>query len=351
LEEGRPCGNCGWIPLQPTELKFVDDQLVTCPHCSRPRPVASERCPICGKESVLEDLSRSSESFHLSTLLIITTLLAVCLALMRVALPLGIALLVFLTLTGVRTAALIRERKRHRYPVTPRDLRRLFGASAWGVCLGMLTLVVCLFGGGFVLAAVFTSMAFADERVAVYTLVTFNAIALGILCSVYWRERDRRRWMLIGFAAACVFGLLVFTLALMTRRTYIAATMSPFLLIAALLGALFLSLRRGGAVRARSYLVGFATGLGCLGVPALFILRTDFAISFEFSSLLIWPALVTFFVLENHWSWDDAFPRISRIYASPDRMPTPFIAPVTDRGEPDEGIEFTEEERADDLRE
>ncbi len=38
----------------------------------------------------------------------------------------------------------------------------------------------------------------------------------------------------------------------------------------------------------------------------------DMAVAFIAMAFLVWPAFVTILLLENVWSWDDAFPRGGR---------------------------------------
>ena len=147
LESGKQCKRCVWIPLQSSEILFIDDEGVACPNCSTRRPVGIEECPQCGKTELL-DASQHADNFHLSTIFILTTLVAICVGLVRVEPALGVIVSLVLGLSTIRTVVLLRERKRHRYPIVVRDMWRIFGKSIVGVVLFCAVwCFVCFFGG------------------------------------------------------------------------------------------------------------------------------------------------------------------------------------------------------------
>ena len=89
LPSNSACPQCGWLPLRRSEMQFVDDQQVTCPKCSVTRPIAAPTCPSCGTREVLDSPSEKTLNFHISSIFLLTTIVAICVALFQVQSPVG----------------------------------------------------------------------------------------------------------------------------------------------------------------------------------------------------------------------------------------------------------------------
>ncbi len=336
------------MPLRPTEMRFVDDQSMVCPHCSRPRRVTDESCPHCSARAVLESLSRDTANFHISSLLLLTTLIAVCLALTRVSLALGIPAFLIVGLATLRTGLLVRHRKRHRYPVFTKDLLRLFGWSITGILLAFVAFGGALMVGGFFLAMLANTFLPRSETTAVIVFVLLIIGGeVGAIVMV-GRRRESRPLLLIGTASAAVGGLIVLTAALGMRPDFASLTMLSF--FAALgLSAVAIACGNGGVARAKSFIVGCSAGMCMLAVADLLLLspwrNDEIGVAFGVSAaLLLWPTLLSIMVLEKLWSWDDAFPKVAArthpmIHAQRSRTPRAI------RIEDDAGIKFADEIR------
>ncbi len=308
------CRQCGWMPLRSTEMLFVDDQDVVCPHCGRHRPLADDACPHCGGHDVLESAAKYTANFRISSLMLLTSLFAVCFALGRIAVVLGIVAFTFLALALLRTMLLVRQRKRFRYPVASRDLMRMFGQSllgiiAAGVVFGMAGVAI-----GFVLAAFFSTIAWNGKVGAIVVFVLLVAGSQAGAVVMVGRRRESRRMMLIGLLAAWAVGICILTIVGSISRG-VAETVAMMIFLNIGTVALLLACRRGGAVRAKGWIVGCSVGLCSLGGSVMLIASNRFGYSFgdlfSVSSFLIWPTLLSIMALEGMWSWDDAFPQVA----------------------------------------
>lgn len=312
-DEDVSCGECGWVPLRSTELLFLDGHAVRCPACSRERNATDDHCPYCGSRAVLAPLSAHVTNFHTSTLLLFATLIALCFALLRLAIPAGILAFLLVGLSSIRTCVLAQERKRHRYPHSLRDLARMFGSSAIGVIVGSLVLLIAsgvlyLFAG-----AIFAAV--QSTRLNIWHAIIL-AVPAPLSCwlgfaAMVGANKERRKMCALGFGATAVPGLVAAFICLtMSRRLgFLIPGLLPLGIVTA---AIALACRRGGAARARSFLVGTASGFCLLQLLTLFTGTPVFEMTVEFGALaiLLWPALLTVMTLENMWSWDDSFPRI-----------------------------------------
>lgn len=99
------------------ELATLD---VICPHCQAVVPPDANRCWLCGESLDGSSLApaRSSgapshrgASFSLSTMLLVTTLIAICCGLLAAAPGLGVIVCVLLAPVLVRTAKVVRRRE------------------------------------------------------------------------------------------------------------------------------------------------------------------------------------------------------------------------------------------------
>jgi hypothetical protein len=333
------------MPLRSTELLFVDDQTVTCPHCSRQRPVTSEFCPSCGGRDVLllDSLSPYSANFHLSSLLMLTTLIAVCFAVARIRLEAGIAMFVITGLATLRTGLLISERKRHRYPVSSRDVRRLFGMSVGGIILALFVLGVTLGFGGLMLGTFFAALELNSPAAALSLFILVVILSLALAIRLVRRPAPSYRPLLTGVGLAWGSGLLVLVVATTPRNTDAAGFVMLWVFIAATATAVHYASRRGGTPRAKSFVVGFSIGLCTLAAVAALASRNrvveDVALFFGMSGIYLWPVLLTIMTLETIWSWDDAFPNITRRAERVGDAALPQTPVATDIAD-EEGIKF-----------
>ncbi|MCA9178549.1 MAG: zinc ribbon domain-containing protein [Planctomycetales bacterium] len=333
VRDGDVCERCGWIPAPATEMVFVDNTTMRCPVCSAERPGDAECCPCCGAEQRLQSFAANSGvSFHISSLLIATTLLAVCLALMRVVMPLGIIALTITLLAGYRTALLTFERKRLRYPVSDSQAFELFLHSVGGVVLAGAVLVMLLFAWNMALFGMLYALGSGGGSASFFGIMEFGLFmvtgtVVGLLATApqFWKDLFR----------GVVAGLLAGAPMLIDNRN------EPWLLLpiaAMFLGAMAFLSRRGGAVRARAYCTGLAIALWLeslfqgppLNEPLFAILCAQLV-----------PILLTMLLMERIWSWEDVFtsdrhPGARHHYAFADAHRPMAIYPQ----EPVEGIEY-----------
>ena len=235
------------MPLRPTELLFVDQQTVACPCCTRMRPISAESCRYCGGRDVLGALSQQSANFHLSSLLLLTTVIAVCFALTRISLVLGIPAFTLTGLATLRTALLIRLRKQHRYPVSTHDAIRLFGTSTLGITLALFVFAGTCMGGGFMLGSVLGGLAMGSQSITIVVFVLVLIVSAVGAVAVVGTRRAGRRMLLAGFGAAWAFGLATYIVARLADPDVIALMLLVNVLSAAF-AALVLACRRGGSV-------------------------------------------------------------------------------------------------------
>ncbi len=303
---GSACTRCGWVPLQSTELQFLDTTDVACPDCKRPRPADADRCPYCGSRHVLGRPSSGAATFHLSTLLATITWLAFCLALCRLALVLGILLLLATGLSALRTATLVRERKKHRYPIAPKDVGALIALSFFGVLVGSFVFVLLTAATGFAVAMFFSLFPWSanHEILTIFFLCLLNATLAWIL---NWRRVAQRTmiwWGMLWGIASCV----PFVPAFLLCPPHFVVGFAPLTMLAAGFGAIHLCCYRGGVLRAKSFLTGFAAGLCVSSGFFMQMFRSEVAVTFAMCTFPLLPALLTIEALNSIWSWDDAFP-------------------------------------------
>lgn len=335
-----PCRTCDWQPLQPTEMLFGDEQQVRCPHCGRARPFDSASCPHCGGHDVLPPLSHRSESFQLSTLLLLITLAAACLAVLRLVPALGIIALVLLAFTTLRTALLVRERKRYRYGVSVTTLADLFLRNCAAVLVAMF-----IVGGSFVVETVFLNLAlepiFRMSELHGYAVLSLTSIVLSVTAALGTRGKPgRRRATVAGLLMALVLCGALTILALAAGGSVATLLFAPLAGLV-FLPTLVLACRRGGVGPAKSLLIGYAVGLSLCGSLLFSLLPPEIAGGVLITSLYLWPILITIWGLEQIWSWDDAFPPVSarrRFSAGPSHSSGP-----PRQVEPDAGIDFLQD--------
>ncbi len=332
------------MPLRATEMLFLEHPTVVCPHCRQPRPVADETCPHCGDMSVLESLSPHTSNFHISSLLLVTTLFAICFAAARIAIGVGVVAFMIAGAAALRTALLVGERKRFRYPISIRILLRLFGRSVVGIIFAIVIFGVLLFMGGVILGGVFSQIMGQSES---FGLVCWAILMLaGVVAAIVLvgRRRESRLMLLIGAVVACLLAIAVLCIVRMGRGEWV----EPLLLLSLPIGGLLtlcLACHRGGLDCAKSFLVGYAAGFYLSGAVALLLpggrMQQGIAVTFVASGFLLWPALLTILALENFWSWDDAFPSVAsrpRMNADSTRAQGGIVVIA----EAKEGIEFSD---------
>jgi hypothetical protein len=330
------------MPLQPTELLFVDDQTVTCPHCKRERSAQQEWCPHCGTEDILASLSKHSTNFHLSSLLLLTTLIAVCFALFRIAPGLGTAAFLMVAFSTVRTAILVRERKRHRYPTALRDVIKFFATSVAGILLMLAVFVGVSFGAGFFLGMIVTTLAWRSNEVGVVLFFVISVASVASALYVVWQSPQFRRTLWRSITASTLCGLMT-VVAFWYAQPELSAFILLFFLCATACTAIVLACRRQGAGHVKSLIVGTCFGLWLVGniclLPVHSRVAREMAPMMGIFGLGIWPALLSVMAIERFWSWDDAFPYVRS--QQPNLTLLPTGTPVID--EP--GIEFPDDQR------
>ncbi len=303
------------MPLRPTEIQFLDDQTVVCPTCSRQRPAAQTSCPDCGSRGVLQSLSLHTANFHISSLFLLTTLIAFCFALARIALWLAVPASMIAALATLRTWLLAQERKRHRYPTSPADLIRLFGWSVLGIIIAILVFGGTCFALQLPLGLLLGGIAMHSEVIAVVLLVLAVIASESAAVALFVRRRASRVKLLVGAAPAFGSGLLILSCTAWVVSYEIVHLLMLLLFTGVLLAAVWLGCRRNGGSDVRAFVVGCSIGICTLGAAALLPLnwwmREAGMYLFVLGGVFLWPALVSIVTLEKIWSWDDAFPAIA----------------------------------------
>lgn len=306
LADGKPCRECDWLPLQSSEIIFIDDQMITCPGCSTQRPKGLKVCPQCGGNQLLDSPSQYANNYHLSTIFVVTTVVAICFALINVEPVVGIVVSALLGVSALRTAVLARERKRHRYPIAARDMRRIFGKSFVGI-IAFLT-IWC--GVAFFFAMIVTDFVFEIHHFEIPVLVIVLAavqVPSGILV---FRGSRARQEMLAGAAVGFVVGFaVVISWSLVSLGNAWLLILLPF--TSCLLGILFLLLQQKG--NAKEYVTAHfsaTTAVGIVGAVLEGSLRECAPTMLSILGLFLCPTLLSLLALERIWRWDDAFPII-----------------------------------------
>ncbi len=341
-----PCPQCGWMPLRSTEIQFVDDRTMACPRCGRQRPVSPTPCSYCGSRDLLEPTARHAVNFRISSLMLLTALVAFCLVLGRVAVVLGILAFGVFGLAALRTALLIRERKRFRYPVFTRDMLQIFALSIFGILVAIVVFIavsfLCALPANIIASLPATRNA---PLSAMFITVAIVGLQGGAVYLIGLR-RERRGMILAGAATGWITGAIVVG---MVASGLNAAAGLAWLILIAVFGLIVLTFgcQRGGAIRARALVVGYSIGLSTLGGTVFLLVPggsfQGVGIALAMSSFFLWPILLSIMTLEGLWSWDDAFPRVAR-RASRDRFSGDTEAGAATAHEDDGAIQFLDAE-------
>ena len=252
------CAHCGWMPLQSTELLFVDDQEIDCPHCGARRSIDEAVCSHCGESAVLESLSPHANTFHISSIMLLTALIAVCLALGNLSPEIGLIAIVATTLVVLRMLVLTHERKRHRYPPsTLKEVAQLLMTGYTGLFLAALAGGACAFMGGLALIPIVHAIPFRHGPFWFFVFLGMTHVP--VLLRV-WLKEGNHRVILAAFAASSIaaIAMLGFYTTFDSWYRYWYAPAAPYLL--ACIPVIWLACRRGGAAKARSFAIGFMSG-------------------------------------------------------------------------------------------
>jgi len=330
-----PCRQCGWMPLRPSELLYIDGHTVTCPNCSHARAATDERCPRCGSSGVLEPPSPHVANFHTSSLLLLATVIALCFALCRLSLAVGLPAFVLVGFATFRTCLLVLERKRHRYPHSLKDLSSMFGSSMIGIVVSSVVFIAAA-AIAYMLAGAFLAPLFGPWLTTqdALLLVIPTALSSGLaVFTVVGRRKERQQVVALGAAVTLGHGLVSIALS----RFHVFSGLVMLLWALAMCAtALTLACWRGAGARIRSFLVGCSCSLCILQVVALIWARSRFEMSVSFGALaiLLWPLLLAVMALERIWSWDDAFPRINHQLHTAPFNPRPSQLLIIDDDQP-----------------
>lgn len=331
--------------MRSTELQFVDDREIGCPRCQRPRPLDAPSCPHCGAKDVLEPLSAYTLNFRISSLLVLTALVAVCVAVARLSPGLGVACMIVVSASALRAALLVRERKRHRYEVTLVDLWRLFVWSMLGVLLGgFVFFMACLMESAVLTLVLGPAELFRELAAWFVFLLAVHAIAGALISWDAACQRTLLRAVVwgLGSSAVVLFAELTLpvTFALWTLLLPLAT---------ALAGMIHVASRRGGGRQVRAFAFGHSAALSLAGLAGLAVVPRSVlgpeAVALGLLSLAaaLWPTLVTAYILGLVWSWDDAFPAPRQVVEGYYRAARPGRPAEAVSVEPAaEGIEFQE---------
>ncbi len=351
------CRACGWIPLRETELMFLDGPLLideqgraqetgSCLDDAMRQPDLRRISQSSRPRTELESLAPHSSTFHLSTIMLLTAWAGVCFALARLAIPLGVVVLVLTGLAILRTALLVGERKRYRYAVDLNTLLWFFWYNLAGVVLGCIVFGAVAFMGGMVLSGVF-SVVFAllsAEEVLLFAMVALSAGASAVASTRVIRSPQRRAMYWGGGLSAVLLGAVLSAITVAGGSAIHPELLWCLPLMAGGFTCLTLACRRGGAVRVRSFLIGYSAGFSLVSAVSLVIssqyeVMQGVAAVCTMISLVAWPTLATTLTLESLWSWEDAFPLPSR----PLRLvspPAPSETSTAEKAGATEGIDF-----------
>lgn len=308
------------MPLRDTELRFVDGETITCPRCSQSRPATNRSCPNCGSAEMLERLNPHTSNFQITSLFRVMTVVAICLAIARFELTCGVVAGIFSGLTMLTTAMLIRERKRHRYPVSTRETANIFLRSAGHVFVGMISLFVLTCATGFV-AGILGIVLFPGSGLSLSRVIL--GISMGIVWWIVgvWSMKRHPTTALIGGGLGILGGVLsqfAQATGVIPRviNVILQVTMAVAMPVVIFVTPIAMCCWHGGNHRAKAWLAGIALGLIMVGVFTQSS-RIDAEAGF-FVSLLLLPCLITIMIMERIMHWSDALPSVSGYIRSPE---------------------------------
>ncbi|MFT5526535.1 MAG: RNA polymerase subunit RPABC4/transcription elongation factor Spt4, partial [Pirellulaceae bacterium] len=312
----QTCRNCDWIPLQETELVFVDEE-ITCSECKRVRPATEHQCPDCGAGVKLKSLTKGTFNYQISGIFLVMTVIAICAAVGRYLPALGIGLLFLATLAGVRTILLVQERKRHRYPTGTNDLVRLFWGRVGGVILAGVVFVISILGESFVFGAIIIPSMYHSEEAGLAFLGLATIVAHAGAIYMLVRKLGDANWkpFIIGAVFAFVSAVVIVLVASLLPPSrfrywnplYELVAIAPLLI--AMLGTIVCAASHGAALRSMQFFTGYSAAATLFtGFALLFGMRNPLLAALVAFGFVLWPVLLTIISLNAIWSWDDAFP-------------------------------------------
>jgi|GEM_PF-5013275 len=308
-----PCNNCSWMPLQETELLFVDDE-ITCSECKQKRPATQLNCPNCGTSVELKSLTTGNFNFQISGIFIVMTVIAVCAAVGRFAPPLGIGMFLLSALAGVRTVILVQERKRHRYPAGSTDLMRFFGGSIGGIIIAGIVYGTTQVGVFFLLGVlVFPFMMYRDMNGYFMLGFTMLFAHAGAIYMLKQRVKDGD-WKVAyiggGFAFVSAVAIFMGSMVFSFRQFYFLQELFACIPVGiAFVATIVCSAFRGGALRAMLFYTGFSSAaIVFTAIGFLCDWQNPLYAGLGSASVTLCPVLLTILSLGAFWSWDDAFP-------------------------------------------
>ena len=344
----QSCHKCGWLPLRATEMVFLDVEELTCPQCGRARPVTVEKCPTCADSELLNSTEPLATRFGLEAIFALTALVGFCIALSQLIAIIGIPASILAAAATVRTSFLIRERRSHGYPITRQFVYHTFGMSAVSLCVACICFAISAWICGMPVVGIMMS-AGPNEIAAVVgggaIVAIFQVLGL-VICahipSMRGTANSLFRGAAFGFANSLCCCLL--SLAPPMGPEPVGMTMGLWIVIGYPLLLIFASSRLVQKHRCGSQATAFHLGasISCW-IPALAIALLTWS-GLDRSALVMmlfgigWiPATAAIVVLQQMWSWDDAFPSVL-----PNRSPAEW-----ERNSPShpaqEGISFVDE--------
>ena len=325
--EGRTCPNCtaisfsegaceacGWLPLQETEMVFLDQE-ITCPVCGQERSAHTPICPRCKTEDVLVE-GRGATVFGLPFLFLLTAVIGICLALWRLHFLIGGPVTLICVGAGLRTGILAHQRRRAGYPVTKPFIRSVFTNSAFTLVAGLIIFCVVTIG---VMAPISGIAATSNPTTIVTGFVVLMALQHAVAFVLAWLCKSRRGtlrsamrggfWGLVNSAIVCSVAT-VFSNPNNMVQPAIAIWILVIYPAIVTIDCCRIVLHHQSGIHA----IAFCQGNSLVGwmsaalINAVVMVPTDLNV-IAFSVAAMWlPAVATCFLLQQLWSWDDAFP-------------------------------------------